>query len=93
MAKVCGICGKRGYAGRSITRRSLAKKKGGVGQHVTGVTARRFAPNLQRIRVSREGWVGRMLVCTQCIKSGKVEKPKRRTAPVAPPAEASAPAS
>jgi len=31
-------------------------------------------PNLQKLRVVVDGSVQRMLVCTNCIKSGKVRK-------------------
>lgn len=74
MAKVCYICGKRTTAGRTIKRRGLAKKKGGVGQRITGITRRRFLPNLQRVRAIIEGKVQRVRVCTKCLKAGKITK-------------------
>ena len=37
--------------GRKIHRRGLAKKKGGIGQHVTAITPRYFLPNLKNKRV------------------------------------------
>jgi len=37
--------------GRTIHRRGLAKKKGGIGQHVTATTKRYFLPNLKKKRV------------------------------------------
>ena len=74
MARICAICGKRPAAGRRISRRGLAKKKGGVGQRVTGVSRRRFLPNLQRVRTVVDGKATRLLVCTSCIKAGKVSK-------------------
>jgi large subunit ribosomal protein L28 len=52
----------------------LAKKKGGIGLHVTGVTRRRYLPNLQRVRVNENGTVLRRTVCTACIREGKVTK-------------------
>ncbi|PIQ88772.1 MAG: 50S ribosomal protein L28, partial [Candidatus Omnitrophica bacterium CG11_big_fil_rev_8_21_14_0_20_42_13] len=36
MSKICYICGKKPVAGRTIERRGLAKKKGGVGKKITG---------------------------------------------------------
>ncbi len=76
MARVCEICGKGPSAGRSIIRHGLAKYKGGIGLHITGVSKRRFLPNLQRVRArSANGSVGRMKVCASCIKQGKVVKP------------------
>jgi len=75
VSKVCQICGKRPVSGRRIVRRGLAKKKGGIGLHTTGVNRRRFLPNLQRIRVRDEkGAVRRMRVCTACIRAGRVTK-------------------
>ncbi len=74
MSAKCEICGKAPSFGNSIVRRGLAKKKGGVGQKVTGITARKFKPNIQRIRVKTGGGVRRMRVCAKCIKSGKVQK-------------------
>jgi len=74
MSRVCAICGKGPMAGRSIARRGLAKKKGGVGKKITGVTKRRFLPNLQTVRVLLKGVHKRIKVCTSCIKAGKIQK-------------------
>ena len=74
MSKVCEICGKGPMAGRSITRRGMKKIKGGIGLHITGVTKRRFLPNIQRLRVRENGGVVRRRICTSCIKQGKVQK-------------------
>jgi large subunit ribosomal protein L28 len=52
----------------------MPKKKGGIGLHTTGVNARRFLPNLQRIRVREGSTVVRRTVCTACIRTGKVQK-------------------
>lgn len=60
--------------GNRIVRHGLAKKKGGIGLHTTGITRRRFLPNLQRIRVYENGSVRRKNVCTACIRHGKVVK-------------------
>lgn len=48
-----------------------------VGNHIShahNVTKRRFNPNLQRVRTLKDGTVKRLMVCTQCIKSGRVVK-------------------
>lgn len=74
MARMCAICGKGVRSGNKIIRRGMAKKKGGIGLHTTGVTKRWFLPNLQKIRVASGGRVSRMMVCAACIKSGKVVK-------------------
>ena len=75
MVRSCQVCSKGFSVGNQVTIRGKAKYLGGVGTKVTGITKRKFKPNLQRIRVT----VGRgtntsLLVCTQCIKSGKVTK-------------------
>ncbi|MBU0759279.1 MAG: 50S ribosomal protein L28 [Candidatus Omnitrophica bacterium] len=74
MSRICSICGKKPIAGRTIARRGMAKKKGGVGKKITGVTKRRFLPNIQTVRVIQNGAARRVKVCTACIKAGKVEK-------------------
>lgn len=75
MAKVCAICGKHPHSGNSIARRGRAKKKGGVGMRITGVTKRVFLPNLQKVRAVIGGKVKTIRVCTKCIRSGKIVKP------------------
>lgn len=74
MSKVCDICGKGRAVGGSITRRGLAKKKGGIGMHVVKNNKRVFKANIQSLRVNEEGSVVRKKVCTACIRSGKVQK-------------------
>ena len=83
MSKICAICGKKPVAGRTIVRRGLAKKKGGVGQKITGVNPRRFLPNLKNVRTIINGTPVRISVCVKCLKAGKVTKAisVRKTAP------------
>ena len=78
MSRICQICGKTKRSGGSITRRGLAKKKGGIGMHVVKNVKRTFSPNVQRVRVRLPGGgVKRMYVCTACIRSGKILKAGR----------------
>jgi large subunit ribosomal protein L28 len=42
--------------------------------HAHNITKRRFNPNLQSVRALYKGQVKKMVVCTQCIKSGHVVK-------------------
>jgi large subunit ribosomal protein L28 len=56
MSKVCTITGSRVTRGSVIHRRGMAKKKGGVGRHVTKNVPRVFAPNLRQQRI----WVPEM---------------------------------
>jgi len=51
MSRVCSITGSKATRGSVIHRRGLAKKKGGVGRHVTKNVPRVFAPNLQSHRI------------------------------------------
>ncbi|MEA3305297.1 MAG: 50S ribosomal protein L28 [Candidatus Omnitrophota bacterium] len=74
MSRICKICGKKPSVGHTITRSGLAKKKGGVGQRITGITKRRFLPNLKTVRALINGKVKRIKICTKCLKAGKVKK-------------------
>ena len=77
----CAICDKKPIVGRSISRRGLAKKSGGIGKKITGISRRRFYPNLQRVKVRfSNGTVSTVKVCVGCLQSGKVIKagPVRR---------------
>jgi large subunit ribosomal protein L28 len=46
MARVCSIRGSKVRVGRKIHRSGLAKKKGGIGRHVTKTVKRKVIPNL-----------------------------------------------
>ena len=74
MPKACVICGKSAIPGVKYKRRGAKKLHGGAGSKITGKTMRRFLPNLQRIKIIREGVVRRSLVCTSCIQAGKITK-------------------
>jgi large subunit ribosomal protein L28 len=75
MSQVCEVCGKSPQMGNAVEVRGKAKYLGGVGTKVTGISRRRFAPNLQRVRVTTaRGTNKRMRVCTQCIRSGAITK-------------------
>jgi large subunit ribosomal protein L28 len=82
MARECNVCGKRAQFGNHMTRRGLAKYKGGVGIKTTGVTRRQFRPNLQLLKTEENnGTVHRIKACTRCIKSGQIKKPVKREIP------------
>jgi len=51
MSKVCSIRGSKVRIGRRIHRSGLAKKKGGIGRHVTKTVKRTVTPNLQTKRI------------------------------------------
>ncbi|MEW6009116.1 MAG: 50S ribosomal protein L28 [Candidatus Omnitrophota bacterium] len=74
MLKDCFICGKGPMVGNKIVRRGMAKKKGGAGRKVIGISKRLFLPNVQRINIILDGTKTKAYVCTKCIKAGKVQK-------------------
>lgn len=78
MGMQCAVCGKTPAVGNQIVRRGKAKYLGGVGRKVTGISKRKFKPNLQRIQAEINGGVKRVRVCVQCMRSGKVKRPQRR---------------
>jgi len=75
MSAVCALCGKKPVLGNQVTTRGKAKYLGGVGTKVTGISRRKFRPNLQRVRTQINGTSRTLRVCTQCIRSGRVTKP------------------
>ncbi|MHC4543479.1 MAG: 50S ribosomal protein L28 [Planctomycetota bacterium] len=78
MSRVCHFTGKRTVAGRSIARRGKAKRLGGVGRKVTGITKRKFKPNIQKVRAVIDGRVCRIKVSAKAIRMGLIEKPTKR---------------
>jgi large subunit ribosomal protein L28 len=74
----CAVCGKRPVVGNQLARRGKAKYLGGVGRKITGISRRRFQPNLQRIQVTLDGATKRVRVCVQCIRSGRVQRPQKQ---------------
>ncbi len=79
MPRVCYFTGKKTTAGRSYTHRGKAKYLGGVGTKITGITKRKFKPNIQRVRALVDGRIVRIKVSTKAIRMGLVVKPPRRT--------------
>ena len=61
MSKICEICGKKPLVGNNVS-------------HAHNLTKRRFNPNLQKVRAMHNGQVKKIVVCTSCIKSGRVIK-------------------
>ena len=67
MARACEICGKHSSVGNIVS-------------HANNRSKRLWRPNLQRVRALVNGGVQRLLVCTRCIRSGKVTKAPVRQA-------------
>ena len=92
MSRICELTGKKPGKGTRIWRSGKAKKKGGIGMHVTAITKRRYLPNLQRVKAVVDGEVRYIRVTAKALKKGLVTKPARRTwkkdAPAAQPAKA-----
>jgi len=59
--RTCEICGNRPSVGNNVS-------------HANNKTKRRWEPNLQEVRTAAGGGVKRVLVCTRCIRSGRVTK-------------------
>lgn len=79
MARVCEICGKGTQVGNAVETRGKAKYLGGVGTKVTGITRRQFKPNLQHVRITTAGGTNRYIrICTQCLRSGAVQRVVRQ---------------
>ena len=79
MSRVCHFTGKRTTAGNQIARRGKAKYLGGVGKKTTGITKRKFKPNIQRVRAVIDGRVCRVKVSAKAIRMGLLVKPQRRS--------------
>lgn len=61
MARACDVCGKQRSVGHNVS-------------HANNKTKRVWRPNLQRVH-ARIGTAGkRMLVCTRCVRSGRIAK-------------------
>jgi len=59
MARACEICGKRRSVGSNVS-------------HANNKTKRLWRPNLQRVQIGGGG--RRVLACTRCLRSGRVQK-------------------
>src|SRR5450755_2988339 len=78
MPRVCYFTGKKTTFGNQITHRGKAKYLGGVGTKITGITSRKFKPNIQKVRAVVNGRIVRIKVSAKAIRNGMVVKPVRR---------------
>jgi large subunit ribosomal protein L28 len=78
MPRVCHFTGKKTTFGNQVTHRGKAKYLGGVGTKITGITARKFKPNIQTVRAVVNGRITRIKVSTKAIRMGMVVKPVKR---------------
>ena len=61
MARVCEMCGKGKQIGHNVS-------------HANNKTKKQWLPNLQTIRVVKDGTSTKARLCTKCIKKGKFQK-------------------
>ena len=78
MSRVCAFTGKRTVSGRSISRRGKAKHLGGVGRKTTGISKRKFKPNIQKVRAIVDGKICRVRVSAKAMRMGLITKPPKR---------------
>jgi large subunit ribosomal protein L28 len=67
MARACEVCGKQRSVGSNVS-------------HANNKTKRLWRPNLQQVHAMVNGVGRRLLVCTRCLRSGRIAKaaPRRR---------------
>jgi len=61
MARVCAVCGKGVSVGMNMSHSHIRTK-------------RTWMPNLQRVKAIIGGSPRKILVCTRCLRSGKVQR-------------------
>lgn len=61
MARVCEICGKGKQIGNNVS-------------HANNKTKREWLPNLQKVRIVKDGATKSARLCTKCIKKGDFKK-------------------
>lgn len=71
MSRICIIRGTMPHKSRRIHRSGLAKKKGGIGRHVTKTVNRTVFPNLQekRIWVPELGQFVKMKISAKALRT------------------------
>lgn len=81
MSRACPFTGKKTIFGNAVSRRGKAKYLGGVGRKTTGISRRKFKPNIQKVRAVINGKVCRIRMSTKAIRMGKLVKPMKRQRP------------
>ncbi len=78
MPRICHFTGRKTTVGRRIRYRGKPKYQGGIGLNISGVSRRKFKPNLHTVRAVIDGVPKRVKVSARAIKQGLVIKPLRR---------------
>lgn len=66
MARICQFCDKRPTTGHKVSHSNIKTKT-------------RWLPNLKRMKAVIEGTTRTIRACTRCIRSGRVERPVKRS--------------
>ncbi|MEM8757343.1 MAG: L28 family ribosomal protein [Planctomycetota bacterium] len=74
----CHFTGKKSTFGKTKAYGGQRISKGGFGLKTTGVSRRKFKPNLQKVNAVIDGKPTRILASTRAIKTGLVVKPLKR---------------
>ena len=61
MARICEICGKGKQIGNNVS-------------HANNKSKREWLPNLQSVRIVKDGETRKVRVCAKCIKKGNFQK-------------------
>lgn len=78
MPFVCHFTGRKSSFGKQRTWRGQAVKRGGFGLKPTGITRRKFRPNLKKVTALIDGRPQNVLASARAIKQGLVIKPLKR---------------
>ncbi|CAN5577230.1 50S ribosomal protein L28 [soil metagenome] len=78
MAKSCEFTGRTSAFGNQKTYRGKAKYLGGVGKKITGISRRKYKPNLQRVTCVIDGEIKKVWASAAAIRSGLVVKPIKK---------------
>ncbi|MDG2423097.1 MAG: bL28 family ribosomal protein [Phycisphaerales bacterium] len=78
MPRVCHFTGKRTTTGRKICYRGRPKHQGGIGLKISGLSRRKFKPNIQTVTAIVDGAPTRVKASTRAIRNGLVVKPLKR---------------
>jgi len=78
MPFVCHFTGRKSSFGKQRTWRGQAVKRGGFGLKPTGITRRKFRPNLKKVTALIDGRAQNVLASTRAIREGLVIKPLKR---------------
>lgn len=69
MSRKCYLTGKKNMVVNSVIRRGKARKDGGVGRKVTGVTKRVQQANLQKKAIRENGEVKTVWLSTNALRT------------------------